>query len=58
VEEHLAGEGVIPRVQKHKLAHQPGDVSVASEPVEQDTPGGHGVLGGGALPGRHITTVR
>ena len=23
------------------------------EPVEQDTAGGHGVLGGRALPGRH-----
>ena len=57
VKEHLAGEGVIPRVQGRKLAHQLEDVSVAGEPVEQDTAGGHGVLGGGPLPGRHITTV-
>jgi hypothetical protein len=50
MEEHLAGEGVIPRVQRGKLAHQLDDVSVAGEPVEQDTAGGHGVLGGGPLP--------
>ena len=56
-EEHLAGEGVVRRVQRRKLAHQLEDVSVAGEPVEQDTTGGHGVLGGGPLPGRHITTV-
>ena len=57
VEEHLAGEGVVARVQGHKLAHQLEDVSVAGEAVEQDTTGGHGVLGSGPLPGRHITTV-
>ena len=42
---------------RRKLAHQLEDVSVAGEPVEQDTAGGHGVLGGRPLPGRHITTV-
>jgi len=47
VEEHLAGEGVVSWVQGRKLAHQPGEVSVAGEPFEQDTPGGHGVLGVG-----------
>jgi hypothetical protein len=44
-EEHLAGEGVVPRVQQRKLAHQLPDVSVAGEPVEQDPAGGPGVLG-------------
>jgi hypothetical protein len=29
VQEHLAGEGVVPRVQRRKLAHQLEDVSVA-----------------------------
>ena len=44
-------------MQGRKLAHQLKDVSVAGLPVEQDTTGGHGVLGGGPLPGTHITTV-
>ena len=57
-DEHLAGEGVVPRVQGRKLAHQLEDVSVAGEPVEQDPADGHGVLGSGPLPGRHIPTVR
>ena len=57
VEEHHAGEGAVPRVQGRKLAHQPGDVSVAGEPAE-DMPGGHGVLRGRPLPGRHITAVK
>jgi len=57
VEEHLAGEGVISRVQRRKLAHQLEDVSFAGEPVEQDTADGHGVLGGGPVPGRHPPTV-
>src|SRR5258708_6428493 len=39
VEEHLAGEGVVSRVQGRKLARQLEDVSVAGEPVEQDTAG-------------------
>jgi hypothetical protein len=55
--EHLAGEGVVPRVQRRKLAHQLEEVGVAGEPVEQDTASGYGVLGGRSLPGRHITTV-
>ena len=50
-------ESVVSRVQGRKLAHQLGDVSVAGEPVEQDTVGGHGVLGSGALPGSHAPTV-
>jgi hypothetical protein len=58
VEEHLTGEGVVPRVQQSKLADQIEDVSVAGEPVEQDPAGGHGILGGRPLPGRHITTLR
>ena len=39
----------VPRwsVQGRKLACQLGDVSVAGEPAERDTPGGHGVLGVG-----------
>jgi hypothetical protein len=37
VEEHLAGEGVVSRVQRRKSAHQLEDVSVAGEPVAQDT---------------------
>ena len=57
-DEHLAGEGVVPRVQGRKLAHQLEDVSVAGESVEQDPAGGHGVPGSGPLPGRHIPTVR
>ena len=56
--QHLAGEGVISRVQGRKLAHLLEDVSVAGEPVEQDPAGGHRVPGNGPLPGRHITTVR
>ena len=56
-DEHLAGEGVVPRVQQRKLAHQLQDVSVAGEPVKQDPAGGPGVLGGRPLPGRHIPTV-
>jgi hypothetical protein len=28
------------------------------KPVEQDTTGGHGVLGGWPIPGRHTTKVR
>ena len=40
-----------------KLAHQPGDVSVAGEPAGQDTAGGHGVLGVGPVPGRHTPAV-
>ena len=45
MEEHLAGEGVVPRVLGRKLVHLLEDVSLAGEPVEQDTAGGHGVLG-------------
>jgi hypothetical protein len=37
--EDLAGEGVVPRVQRRKLAYQPKDVSVAGKPVEQDPAG-------------------
>ena len=51
-------EGVVPRVQRRKLAHQLEDVSVAGQLVEQGLAGDHGVLGSGPLPGRHITTVR
>src|ERR1039458_8081113 len=51
MKEHLAGEGVIPRVQRRKLAHQLEDVSVAGEPGEQGLARGDGVLGGGPLPG-------
>jgi hypothetical protein len=57
VEEHLAGEGVVPRVQRRNLAHQLEDVSVARQPVEHHTAGGHGVRGGRPLPGRRLTTV-
>jgi len=57
MKEHLAGEGVVRRVQRRKLAQQLEDVSVAGEPVEQDTACGDGVLRGRPLPGRHITTV-
>ena len=57
MKEHLAGEGVISRVQGRKLAHQLEDASVAGEPVEQDTADGHGVLGGGPVPGRHTPTA-
>ena len=57
-EEHLAGEGVAPRVQRRKLALQLEDVYVAGQPIEQGLAGGHGVLRGGPLPGRHVTTVR
>jgi hypothetical protein len=46
-EEHLTGEGVVLRVQRRQLAHQLEDVSVADQPVEQDTAGGDGVLGVG-----------
>jgi hypothetical protein len=56
MQEHLAGEGVA-RVQRRKLAYQVEDVSVAGEPVEQDSAGGHGVFGGRPLPGRHNQTV-
>jgi len=55
--EDLAGEGVVQRVQRRKLARQLKDVSVASKPVEQDPAGGHGVPGSGPLPGWHTTTV-
>ena len=44
MEEHLAGEGVVPRVQERMLVHKLEDVSLAGEPLEQDTAGGHGVL--------------
>jgi hypothetical protein len=44
-------------VQQRKLAHQLPDVSVAGEPVEQDSAGGPGVLGSRPLPGGHIPTV-
>jgi hypothetical protein len=57
VEEHLAGEGVFSRVQRRKLAQQLEDVSVAGEPVEQDTTGGHGILRGRPIPARNVTTV-
>jgi hypothetical protein len=50
MEEHFAGEGVIPRVQGRKFAQQLEDVSIAGEPVEQGLAGGDGVLGGGPLP--------
>jgi hypothetical protein len=46
VEEHLAGERAVSRMQGRKLAHQVEDVSVAGQSVEQDTTGGHGILGG------------
>jgi hypothetical protein len=39
-QEHLAGEGAVPRVQRRKLAHQLEDVSVAGETVEQHPAGG------------------
>jgi len=54
---HLAGESVVPRVQRRKLAHQLQRASVAGEPVEQDPAGGPGVLGARPLPGRHILTA-
>lgn len=57
MKEHLAGEGVISRVPGRKLAHQLEDVSVAGGPAGQDTAGGHGVLGGGPVPGRHTPAV-
>jgi hypothetical protein len=57
MKEHLAGEGVIARVQGRKLAQQLEDVSVAGEPGEQGLARGDGVLGDGPLPGRHIPTV-
>ena len=47
-----------PAVQGHKLALQLDDVYVAGQPVEQGLAGGHGVLRGGPLPCRHVTTVR
>jgi hypothetical protein len=58
VEEHLAGKGAVSRVQGRKLAYQLEDVRIAGEPIEQDTAGGRGVLGGGPVPGRHILTLR
>jgi hypothetical protein len=57
MKEHLAGEGVIARVQGRKLAQQLEDVSVAGEPGEQGLARGDGVLGDGPLPGRHTPTV-
>jgi hypothetical protein len=57
VEEHLAGKGVISRVQRRELAHQLEDVSVAGKPVKQNAAGDCGVLGSGPLPGRHTPTV-
>jgi hypothetical protein len=44
VEEHLTGEGVVPRVERRKLAHQLEDVSIAGQPVELDPATGHGAL--------------
>jgi hypothetical protein len=46
VQEHLAGEGVVPRVQRRKLAHQLEDAGVAGQPVEQRLAGGHNVIRG------------
>ncbi len=58
-EELLAGEGVVSRVQGRKLALQPEDVSVAGQPVEQDTAGSDGVFGlGRFLAGMLRRTVR
>jgi hypothetical protein len=57
VEEHLAGEGVVARVQRRELAHQLEDVGVAGELTEQDATRGYGVLSGRPLLARHVMTV-
>jgi hypothetical protein len=57
MKEHLAGEGVVSRMQGRKFARQLEDVSVTGQSVEQGLASRHGVLGGGPLPSRHITTV-
>jgi hypothetical protein len=58
VEKHLAGEGVVSRVQRRKLVCQLGNVSITGESVEQDLAGDRGVLGSRLLAGGHTPTVR
>jgi hypothetical protein len=52
------GEGIVPRMQDGKVVRQLEEVSVAGEPVEQETAGGCSIFGGRPFPGRHGTTVR
>jgi len=46
-EEDLAGEGVVARVQRRKLAQQFVDVYVARQPIKQEPTGGGRVFRGG-----------
>jgi hypothetical protein len=57
LEEDLAGEGVVVRMQRSKLGQHLEDVCIAAESVEQDSAGGGRVFGGGSLGGRHTPTV-
>ena len=56
MEEDLAGEGVVAGMQRLELAQQLEYLGVAGQPVEQDPPGGGGVLGCGPR-GSHTQTV-
>ena len=56
VEEDLAGEGVVAGMQRLELAQQLEYPGVAGQPVEQDPPGGGGVLGRGPCAS-HTQTV-
>jgi hypothetical protein len=55
--EHLAGEGVVPRMQRRKLAHEAEDLCAARQPAEQDLAGGFCVFRGGPFLGSHTPTV-
>ena len=56
VEEDLAGEGVVAGMQRLELAQQLEDLGVAGQLVEQNPPGGGGVLGCGPRAS-HTQTV-
>jgi len=44
-------------MQRRELARKVKDAGVVGQPVEQDPPGGDGVLGCGPFPGRHTEKI-
>ena len=56
MQEDLAGEGVVARMQRLELAQQLEYLDAAGQPVEQDPPGSRRVLGSGPCAS-HTQTV-
>ena len=57
VQENLTGEGVVARMQRREFVGKVKEVGVVGQAVEQDPPGGDGVLGCRPVPGRHTEKI-